>query len=99
MNSDCLSRAAVDWPASAWMSATNTWAPALAKASAMAAPMPDPAPVTRATFPLSENICAIETRLRRDVSGEMELLFLRGEGSEHFFAMLGSEREFLDNLA
>ena len=35
------------------MSAAATFAPSLAKSSAVALPIPDPAPVTRATFPLS----------------------------------------------
>ena len=37
-------------------SVTTTWAPAAANASAMAAPMPDPAPVTSAIFPVRSNI-------------------------------------------
>src|SRR5688572_12714319 len=41
-------RAVVSLPAWTSRSATKTWAPACAKVSAMDAPMPEPAPVTRA---------------------------------------------------
>ena len=48
-------RPTVSAPPTSSMSATTTAVPSFAKASAVARPMPDPAPVTTATFPRSSN--------------------------------------------
>src|SRR5437868_7133623 len=48
-------------PAASAMSATTTWAPFLAKAAAVARPIPYPAPVTIATVP--SNSIPASTRL------------------------------------
>src|SRR5262249_52101962 len=52
-------------------SAQATAAPALAKVSAMARPMPFPAPVTRATFPASDElVTALSSRFTRKHQGK-----------------------------
>src|SRR5262245_39092150 len=60
-----------EWPRSAPSPATNTLAPASAKASAVARPMPSVAPMTRAFFP--------EKSVRPENS--MKVLAFRGRGS------------------